>query len=659
MPRNITVTFSDGTSHVYQNAPDNITPDQVTARAQQEFGKQIAALDGGRGATPSQPRTTPSEVPGPRQEPGLWQKVRPYVAPTVEALGGALGGLGGAAAGTLAVPGIGTTLGAVSGAGLGYGIAKELLEQADVLTGGKQPRTGAQLVTEPLTNVGTGMVMEAGGQAATTALSKGLTALKNVPYNRATKVAKTALMDDLPEVINALRSAPPGATVAEATSKIRNPAWQALVQESLERSPAGSRYLNRMAAMSDEEAANALAKLASGQTAAATRGTTEVAKQNLNKVTTPMRESALARANLGKYVADEAVAREANDLAAMVGSGGQIDPVRFAAQATGAEKALRSVGIKPLEGAPLAQRISAIAQNPQFAANDLIEGSVRQIADDIAKWTGHGGVIDVNALEAIRKNSVDAAIAKLRPGMDATSQRNAAAGVLSRVKPMIDDAIESAGGAGWRDYLTTHAKGMQKIAEKQLTGEAARLWKTDKDAFVRLVQNESPDVVEKFLGPGKYNIAKELAESTVSQLESIAARRSAQVEASSQATEGQKALTTLLRQNAFRFRLPSWMNAWGAALNKGLSELERSIGANSMRQLSIAMQDPKKAANLLESIPPEERTRILNIIADPAKLTGVELFKGPSRAQQAVTGIRSAVFNQLAPERTVENELVR
>jgi hypothetical protein len=101
------------------------------------------------------------------------------------------------------------------------------------------------------------------------------------------------------------------------------------------------------------------------------------------------------------------------------------------------------------------------------------------------------------------------------------------------------------------------------------------------------------------------------------------------------------------------------MNAWGAALNKGLSELERSIGANSMRQLSIAMQDPKKAANLLESIPPEERTRILNIIADPAKLTGVELFKGPSRAQQAVTGIRSAVFNQLAPERTVENELVR
>lgn len=48
MPRNITVTFEDGTTHVYQNAPDNVTPDQVAARAQKDFGKSVKALDGGR-----------------------------------------------------------------------------------------------------------------------------------------------------------------------------------------------------------------------------------------------------------------------------------------------------------------------------------------------------------------------------------------------------------------------------------------------------------------------------------------------------------------------------------------------------------------------------------------------------------------------------------
>lgn len=52
MPRNITVTFDDGTTHVYQNAPDDVTPDAVSARAQKEFGKSVISLDGGRGAAP-------------------------------------------------------------------------------------------------------------------------------------------------------------------------------------------------------------------------------------------------------------------------------------------------------------------------------------------------------------------------------------------------------------------------------------------------------------------------------------------------------------------------------------------------------------------------------------------------------------------------------
>lgn len=48
MPRNITITFEDGSSHVYQNAPDEVTPEQVTARAEQEFQKRVSALDGGK-----------------------------------------------------------------------------------------------------------------------------------------------------------------------------------------------------------------------------------------------------------------------------------------------------------------------------------------------------------------------------------------------------------------------------------------------------------------------------------------------------------------------------------------------------------------------------------------------------------------------------------
>ena len=59
MARNITVTFTDGTNHVYQNAPDNLTPDMVQQRAQKDFGKTVVSLDGGKAS---------SGIPGARVE---------------------------------------------------------------------------------------------------------------------------------------------------------------------------------------------------------------------------------------------------------------------------------------------------------------------------------------------------------------------------------------------------------------------------------------------------------------------------------------------------------------------------------------------------------------------------------------------------------------
>jgi len=49
MPRNITITFDDGTSHIYQNAPDTVSPQDVLTRAQKDFGKSVTNIDGGSG----------------------------------------------------------------------------------------------------------------------------------------------------------------------------------------------------------------------------------------------------------------------------------------------------------------------------------------------------------------------------------------------------------------------------------------------------------------------------------------------------------------------------------------------------------------------------------------------------------------------------------
>lgn len=53
MARDITVTFDDGSSHVYKGAPDDITPTAVQARAEKDFGKPVTALDGGKKSAPA------------------------------------------------------------------------------------------------------------------------------------------------------------------------------------------------------------------------------------------------------------------------------------------------------------------------------------------------------------------------------------------------------------------------------------------------------------------------------------------------------------------------------------------------------------------------------------------------------------------------------
>jgi hypothetical protein len=594
-------------------------------------------------------------MPAERQPPTTYERVREFITPTVEMLGAAGGGLLGAGAGTLVAPGVGTATGAVGGAGLGYGMAKEALNLADIYIGGKAPRQGAAQVTEPVRNVLEGATFEAGGRLIGPAVGyvAGKVAdLRQIPQQKAAKIVKDALGPDFEQVTNALRAAQgKGVSAAQATAEINSPTWQALIERATARDP---RFLRALEDTQGKESVNALARLAGGATAAEARGTVEQAKTNLNKVTGPMREASLKRADLGKYVADEAAVREANDLAILTGSGTKIDPAKFVSQATGAEQALRSVGVKPLESASLIRSISATSQNPAFAGNDLISGAVKNVADDIAKWTGQGGVIDAAALEAIRKNSVNAAIAQLRPGADATAQRNLAASVLSKIKPAIDDAIEAAGGTGWRDYLNTHAKGMSAIAEKKLTGEALRLWKADKDAFVRLVQNESPETVEKILGPGKYNIATELADDAMAVLQSQAKKRLTDIAVKEQVSAGQDALKQLLLDNMSKLRVPSYLSAVAATTNKALQILENKIGAKTMSTLTEGLKTPEGAVKLLETLPAAERNRVIKLISDPSML-------GQTSAKKAAEAIRTGTVttgvNMLAPERNNENAL--
>ena len=651
----------------FYDLPDGLSNDEAISRIQTHL-KTIATA------------TSPREF---TQTQKAYQAVRPYVAPTVEALGSVAGGLIGTPGGPLSM---------LAGAGLGYGISKEAMEAADVLIGGKQPRQGLMQVAEPAQNILEGATYEAGGRVAVPLLARGVGKLVDIVSPavssaslKAGEIARQALGKDLPTVLQQLRSSKPGQTIAEITQSIQNPTWQALIQNALERDP---QFLRKINMFGDEESLKALSKLAGGENAAETRRILENAKNALNVTTGPSREFALSRANLGKAVAEyEATAgqlsaeasaqvQQVRDLIKagnLAEASARLDlikrglPVGFtkytykselaekafnewsdkAAQASldlgqgarfaqSAADALRNVGIKPLEGRKIASSIAQIADNPSFAGDDVLIGAVNNVADDIMKWTNNGGIIDARALDAIRKNSVNATIQKLRPGMDATSQRNLASKVLTDIKPMIVDAIEESGGAGYRKYLEDYAQGMQKIAERKLSAEGLRLWKTNKDDFVKLVMNESPETVEKILGPGRYDIATELAGDTLSTLRQLADKRMTQLSISEQASEGKKALSELIKQQTSVVRLPSFLSFWASAGNKAISEFEKAVGKDTMDILTQAMKSPEGATNLLQTLPAVERNKVLNLLSDPSQWSSKAGLAGMAGLRETV-----------------------
>jgi len=712
MTRNITVTFDDGTSHVYQNAPDDLTPDMVQQRAQKDFGKTVTALDGGKsgggipvGRTASTQEGTMGAyvsrqpVVEPTTTQKVYQAVRPYVAPLVEGAGMIGGGILGGTAGTFGAGPVGTAVGGVAGAGLGYGMGKELMQLADVNLGGQPNRMGTTQVTEPIKNIIEGATMETGGRALIPALgyAAGKVAdLRQIPAQKAAVIARNALGPDLPLVLNALKGAQGEAvTAGQAAADINSPVFQSLMDRAIKRDP---RFLEALKTSQGDVSVNALANLAGGTTATETRAAGEAAKSNLNAITGPMRETALNRANLGKAVSDyEAQAGTLSDEAAakvadvrrlvnagnlaeasarldLIKQGRPVGAVQYtykgelakkaddwASQAAnasldlgqgarfaqGAADSLRSAGIKPLEGATLAQNISGIANKPEFAGNDLLSGAAKNVAEDIAKWTDSGGVVDAKALDAIRKNSVNAAIQQLRPGADATTQRNLAAGVLSKIKPLIDDAIESAGGEGYKQYLADYSKGMRKIAEQKLTGKALELWQSGpagKDAFVNLVQGKSPAEVEKILGPGSYDIAKEVSDNTLSVLQDQAGKVLRDVKVTGQAAAGQDALRELLSDQISKLRIPSYLSKIATTTNAALNILEGKIGKSTMDALTQASKTPNGAVKLLETLPANERNRVIQLLSNP---------------QQWKPGIAGAVTNALAPESENQNALAK
>jgi len=579
----------------------------------------------------------------------------PYVAPAVQAIktGGFQSGLA-ITAPTVAQIGMRTVGAAVPGAAAGT-----------IMGGPEEAGTGAV--------IGTGFAFLA--PPVLKVLSKGVGFVVDAVRGRLADVRANKLVQQtIGNEINALRAAmqaQPDAPASRVAADMDLPVLQALLKAAEDADPAG--VVNAFRKKETQDIANALARMAGGATQTEARAARVTAKETLGDITTPMREEAFgAAAQTGRVMprlevlAEEgrAAAAEAVDRvrrfvpaadraldwakswsasggarAATVGAAprpparytfpGQLadradvrateaaaESLEAGARARAAENTLQSMkdrGLAPITADKFTGAVDRMMRDPDVALNPTLAKALPQVRQMFDDWAAQNGTITPEAVYAIRKNGVSGVIQQLMPNADAQAQRRMAAEILGRLRPIMDEAIEKAGGKGWKDYLRTFEQGMTQIDEMEFAGVLQNEWRkgtvASKTKILNILSGQDPKFVEKLFGGGKYDITKVLTRDKAF-LDKLQSTIGLDLKTTAQANVGRTPLERIQAKRGVRFRFPFFTQAT-TATNEVLATIEAKVSDATADAIVNAAKSGRSFAQLLDALPTAESNKVL------------------------------------------------
>lgn len=515
----------------------------------------------------------------------------------------------------------------------------------------------------------------------------------NMPKVQAGKLAREMAGDQINAIRAANGAAPLDINAAQATYNIDNDVWQAFndVIQGKDKKAVFSSLKTKQA----QDQFDLLASLAGGANQAEARGSREATNKLLNQVTTPMREQNLLAANVGGQVgiplqAEAAAARqsaaqnvdEVRRLEALKGRAINPQPgnlmndyplsnipakaddlanqaaAESLAQGEAARIAetkladLKARGLTPLNVNGVTGKLRGLANAPGTRADPVqvkVLSSIERQIQELAER--NGGVIDANDLYQIRKSGINDTIeAELRSsGLDPSTQSKVIADLLGQVRPMVDDAIEKAGGKGWRDYLATHAAGMRQIEQKELAAKAMDLYKTSPKQFIDLIKGNDIKAIEDIFGPGNYDIAKAMGDKMV-KLQKVAGEVERDVIAiPERIAAGRRALE--ITEPSVSGKIPGFVGYKTALAKKFVQIAEGKINQKTMDELIKGAENGKNMNDLLNTLPAEERVKVLKVLGNSKEWNSWVTRAG------AAAGTEPA--NNLAPTQQNRNALAR
>jgi hypothetical protein len=578
----------------------------------------------------------------------------------------------------------GNVLAKIAGGSTVGGITSALINPDETVTG-----VGVGAVAPFVVPTAAKYIAIAGGKFIDAVTGK----LANV---EAGNIARQAAGDSINQIRAANGAAPLDINAAQAAYGIDNDVYQAFL--GFVSGKDKSSYYRVLKDKQKAEQLNQLARLAGGPSLTENLTSVSEFKNALNTLMTPIRETELGAANiagtlgpklqgevtiLGQAATDKVqdvrrfvaagdrasnlatqqvvekglptstarytyvgeLADKADEVASKAAEGSLIfgEAARFKQAAA---DSLAAYGLKPLTANSILGRINGILRNPEFAGNDVIEGAVKSFGDDVVKWTNNNGVVDAFALDSLRKNSVNAAVEKLRPGLDQTAKKNLAAKVMADLKNPIINAIEEAGGTGYGQYLRDYAANAQLIDRRKLAGKALSMFESSPDEFIKLVRGNNPDAVEKVFGPGSFNIFKEMG-ADIKPMQQIADELTRDIKIAEQAKAGAKALG--FEDESLAKKIPGFVGYKTAILKQVIRTLENKVSSKTVDVLANAAKSGKSMNEILDTLPADERFKVLKALKDISNVA----------QSGAASLITTPPTNALAPEQKNQNALAR
>jgi hypothetical protein len=462
------------------------------------------------------------------------------------------------------------------------------------------------------------------------------------PELKAANIARQAAGPNLAEIQAAARAAPSTETAGQAVAGVDRAQIQALAEAVAQRD--ASNALRQKIGQQTVAEQNVLADLAGGKTQTAAMQEAAKMKAALNAKTGPMREQAIGGANKTTATVQRAeeISKKGREFGVPPGESnaylypeGSTEREVALATAKSAEDrlaAIKAAGLEPLNINGMVFNIEKKLGTPDIGIPDLNAKALNNVASKLKEWSDKNGTISGEALYAIRKSAINDVIDALMPNASQSAKNARAASVMTEVKPMIDDAIERAGGKGWKNYLQTYEMGMRGIDQTKMAAQLMDLYRTNKPGFAKLVGGNDPAAVESIFGPGSYDIVKEMG-SKIEKLRPIASNIERTEAMKKLAGAGEVNLQEIIKANTSGFRIPSFIPK-STVPNAVLAEMQSRLSTKVLDQLERGFQSGASLNELLSKVPTQHRDFVARAIM---------------RSMKSMGGARNLPANMLAP----------